>query len=169
MGRHIDTTRETTELPDAEVCAILSNERRRAVLAVLLEADADQFALRDLAEQVAYREADKEASTDHQQSVYVSLHQTHLPKLDDHNIVKYDDDRKIVSLSDTDNPVIDRLTEQDGDPVSLTVALGGTGALGLGVLGLAVLNPVECQWLLTGLYVAMAAIIGWLVTIRQLL
>ena len=38
------------------------------------------------------------APKDVRQSVYNSLHQTHLPKLDDLDIVDYDDDRKTIEL-----------------------------------------------------------------------
>jgi hypothetical protein len=57
--------------------------------------------VRDLAEEVAIRETGEDPPPKNKrQSVYVSLHQTHLPKLDDLGILEYDDDSKTVTLAD---------------------------------------------------------------------
>lgn len=59
-----------------------------------------RVSLRDLSERIAERESDQTpAPRDVRRSVYVSLQQTHLPKLDELGIVSYDDDEQVVSLA----------------------------------------------------------------------
>ena len=65
------------------------------MLRYLREADG-QVRLRDLAEQIAAWEQETsidDLSSDERQRVYISLYQSHLPKLDTHGIVDYDKDR----------------------------------------------------------------------------
>lgn len=77
---------------------VLRNDRRRRVIQYL-KRRLEPVSLRDLSERVAELETDKSpAPRDIRQSVYNSLHQTHLPKLDDIGIVDYDRDRKTVAL-----------------------------------------------------------------------
>lgn len=80
---------------------ILRNTRRRAVLFYLKYHDTP-VEMRDLTREIAAWEFDKEAdsvSSEERERVYVSLHQTHLPTLDEKNIITYDKDRKTI---DTD-------------------------------------------------------------------
>jgi hypothetical protein len=90
----------TTEykLGEEQIHDILSNERRKRTLAYL-KREQDTVELRTLAESIAEAESgESPPPTGLRQSVYNSLHQTHLPKLDDLDIIKYDKDRKTVSL-----------------------------------------------------------------------
>jgi len=90
-----DDTLETGQIHD-----ILRNDRRRLAIKCLRER-GDSMSVRDLSEQVAARETgESPAPRDKRRSVYVSLHQTHLPKLDDLGIVEYDTDAKEVTLRD---------------------------------------------------------------------
>lgn len=58
-----------------------------------------QTCLRDVVEWIATIESDESPPPKNvRNSVYVSLHQTHLPKLDDAGIVDYDSDRKTIVL-----------------------------------------------------------------------
>lgn len=58
-----------------------------------------QTSLRDVVEWIATVEADESPPPKNvRNSVYVSLHQTHLPKLDDAGIIDYDKDRKTIVL-----------------------------------------------------------------------
>lgn len=80
---------------------ILSNFRRRYVIYYLKEVDRE-VSLRELATQIAARENEvsPESITDEErQRVYISLYQTHLPKLEEHDIVDYDEDRRMVRLT----------------------------------------------------------------------
>jgi len=81
-------TEETESLDAGQIHDILRNDRRRLAIKCLRERGGS-MSVRDLSEEVATR-----------QSVYNSLHQTHLPKLDELRIVDYDTDTKEVSLLD---------------------------------------------------------------------
>lgn len=83
-----------------EAFHLLQNARRRAVLRYLLaRPDADRFVMRDVTEAVAAWEHDTSVgalTSDERQRVYISLYQSHLPKLDEHGVVAYDQSRGIV-------------------------------------------------------------------------
>jgi hypothetical protein len=81
---------------------MLSNQRRRCVL-YYLNRNPEPVTLRDLAERIAAWENDVEvADLDYKQRkrVYTSLHQTHLPKLDEAGIVDYDRSEGTITLAD---------------------------------------------------------------------
>lgn len=83
-------------LPEADIHDVLRNDRRRMVIELLGEAD-DPVTARELSEAIAAREADEDPPPRKvRQSVYISLQQTHLPKLEDLGIVAYDDNTKEV-------------------------------------------------------------------------
>ncbi|MEF8778054.1 MAG: hypothetical protein V5A36_03990 [Natronomonas sp.] len=92
-------TGETT-LDEGTIHEVLQNDRRRLVIEALRDENGSAE-VRDLAETIAAREAGAEPPpTNKRQSVYVSLHQTHLPKLDSLDIVAYDLDDREVELLD---------------------------------------------------------------------
>lgn len=89
------------ELDPGEIHDVLRNDRRRLALRCLQQAEGNELPVRDLSEQVASLETGEDpAPRNIRQSVYVSLHQTHLPKLDKLDIVEYDADAKVVALGD---------------------------------------------------------------------
>ena len=93
-------TTERADLDAGEIHDILRNDRRRLAIKCLREQDGP-LSVRDLSEEVATRETgESPAPRDKRRSVYVSLHQTHLPKLDELGIVDYDTDEKEVHLRD---------------------------------------------------------------------
>ena len=86
------------ELTADEVYDLLSNQRRRFVLYHL--ANAGETSLRDLSRLVAAWEndVDEEAVTSVQRKrVYTALHQTHLMRLDSHDVIEYDQSRGTVA------------------------------------------------------------------------
>ncbi len=84
-------------LPAATAHDVLRNDRRRAVIEYLR--GTTTTTLRDLSEAIAVAESgESPAPTKLRESVYNSLHQTHLPKLDDLGLVEYDKNRKTVAL-----------------------------------------------------------------------
>ena len=88
-----------TNLDPSDIHDVLRNERRRLVIERLREREGTET-VRDLSEHIASVESGEEpAPRNIRQSVYVSLHQTHLPKLDELGIVDYDSDAKDVSLA----------------------------------------------------------------------
>ena len=84
---------------DAEVAhGILQNRRRRRVIEQINRVRGE-VTVRDLAERIAEEEAtDPSNQSDVRRSVYNSLHQHHLPKLDEANVIEYDKDRKTVEI-----------------------------------------------------------------------
>jgi hypothetical protein len=87
-------------LDEGAIHDVLRNERRRFTLEQL-RANGNSLSVRELSEQVAALETGESPPPRNiRQSVYVSLHQTHLPKLDELGIVEYDADAKAVALTD---------------------------------------------------------------------
>jgi hypothetical protein len=87
----------TDQLDRAEIHDVLSNDRRLQVLELLT--DENPRDLRSLADDIAAVESgESPAPREVRQSVYVTLHQNHLPKLDDLDIVEYDDTSKVIEL-----------------------------------------------------------------------
>lgn len=87
-------------LSETTIHSILQNERRRYVLEYLWDEES-QTTLRDVVEWIATVESNESPPpTNVRNSVYVSLHQTHLPKLDDVGIIEYDTNRKTITLQE---------------------------------------------------------------------
>lgn len=85
-------------LGETEIHDILRNQRRRKVLDHMRESGG-KVELRGLAEHIAELESgESPPPSDVRESVYNSLHQTHLPKLDAEGVVEYDEQRKTISL-----------------------------------------------------------------------
>jgi len=81
--------------------SLLSNPRRRFILQHLNSID-ESIQLQDLAVEVAAweNETDPETLTDKQRKrLYVSLYQTHIPKLEEAGIVEYDGDSGEIRLT----------------------------------------------------------------------
>ena len=87
-----------TAIDEREIHDILRNWRRRKVIEEL-RASVSPTTLRDLSETLAEAESDQSPPPRNvRKSVYNSLHQTHLPKLDDAGVIEYDLERKTVTL-----------------------------------------------------------------------
>lgn len=87
-----------TDLSKDDVFHLLQNERRRQVLRYLRGVD-EPVEMRDVAEQVAAWEHDttvRQLTSTQRQRVYIALYQSHLPKLDDHGVIRYNQPRGIV-------------------------------------------------------------------------
>jgi hypothetical protein len=92
-------------LAESDVYHLLSNSRRREALEVLWDRP-QPVSVRDLAEHIAAAEScETPAPRPLRRSVYNALHQTHLPKLDEFDLVEYDADRKLVRPSAHTRPV----------------------------------------------------------------
>lgn len=108
VGRGNGTNEPT--LDEGEIHELLRNNRRRAVLRILHQ--TREAPARDIAEQIATEETGKSPpSRNDRQSVYISLIQTHLPKLDETGTINYDERAKHVTLG----PAIDQLAAYTGD------------------------------------------------------
>lgn len=86
-------------LDEGQIHDVLRNARRRLAITCLQDTEEGSLSLGELSERVAEMETgEAPAPRDKRQSVYVSLQQTHLPKLEKLGIVEYDSDQKTVSL-----------------------------------------------------------------------
>lgn len=80
------------DLSEDEIFDILCNRRRRQALHYLLQKETP-LTVRELSRQIAAWENDIEpehVSSDQRRRVYVALHQTHLPAMDDANVLDYE-------------------------------------------------------------------------------
>lgn len=158
---------EKPTLEEGEIHDILRNDRRREVIEFLFEHDR-RTTIRELSEHIAAIESGEDPPPRNvRQSVYVSLHQTHLPKLEGLGVVDYDTDSKDIELHDQAELVATYMGQTDGrepDPlVPIYVVLGGLGAL-LAAGGIAgdgsILGLTTGLWVLP-LFAAIAALAGY--------
>ena len=90
-----------SELSRDELFEVLGNRRRQYVLASLKHSENGEIDFSELVTRVAALENEVPADhveSDERKSVYVGLRQTHLPKMDEYNLVEYDRDRGTVTL-----------------------------------------------------------------------
>ncbi len=117
-------------LDRAEIHDVLSNDRRWRVLELL--GDEDPRDLRSLANDIAAAEfGESPAPRQARQSVYVTLHQNHLPKLHSLGIVQYDDTSKMVELDRRADEIDVYLEVVERDELSWTEYYLGVVVLGL--------------------------------------
>ncbi|RBI60995.1 hypothetical protein DMJ13_14770 [halophilic archaeon] len=127
-------------LDESEIHNVLRNERRRRTIEHLREIDGT-LTVDELAEHIATLETDESPPPRNvRKSVYVSLHQTHLPKLDDLGIVEYDQRSKELQLTDRAREVEVYMEVVPEHDVSWA-----TYYLGLGVLELVALVATELR------------------------
>lgn len=146
------------DISQSDVFDVLSNPRRRFVLYYLREID-DTVELNELAKAIAAWEnnTDESELTDQDRKrVYVSLYQTHIPKLTDVGLVEYDQDSGTVHLTDQTSVIDNYLTDSDVELPWQYLYLG------LSVVGTVVFTLV---WLEVGLFatVPLLAVGGLLV------
>ena len=138
-----DETVATADLSTDDIFHILQTKRRRDVLRYLQDTTGP-VQMRDLAEQVAAWEQEttvEALSSSERQRVYISLYQSHLPKLHEEGVVEYDKDRGIVERtpvasqfdSYVDAPLDDGTDGRDRNQWPMRY----TGAIALGVVVLA--------------------------------
>ncbi|APE95076.1 DUF7344 domain-containing protein [Halodesulfurarchaeum formicicum] len=99
---------DSAGLSTDQIFEILSSQRRRMVLYYLRQ-HGGSATMSDLADQIAAWENETEIdelTSQERKRVYVSLYQTHLPKLASTNLIDYDSDEGDVRLTD-------RATEMD--------------------------------------------------------
>lgn len=113
----------------------LANERRRACVRYLLDGSTD-VSVKELATYVARQVSDESPPSDSfQQSTYISLVQTHLPKLDDYGVIDYDADAKRVGVG----PALEEVSRYLGGGPSTEATTDRTVALGVSVATAAML------------------------------
>lgn len=138
---------DTQTLPQDTAFDLLSNARRRFVLRRLQASDGP-VELSDLAEELAAEENDvpsDELSAQQRKRTYVSLYQTHVPKLDEAGVVDYDSETGMIHAT----PHVAELARYFGEegrsvPWGILYAVVAGAGLLLSVLSLEVLplNPL---------------------------
>ena len=129
----------TERLSRDEVYDILSNARRRFVIYFLRDR-GESVELSELSDRVAAWENDVpvEELTDQQvKRVYVSLYQTHIPKLEETGIVEYDSDSGMVSLTQEVSTLDAYLPDEGGREVPWRAIYLGLAVVGLVAYGIA--------------------------------
>ncbi|WP_459349859.1 DUF7344 domain-containing protein [Natronomonas gomsonensis] len=103
---------KTRSFPESVVYEILANPRRRGTIRHLTDSAAGRtVSLRDLATAIATEETGQSPPPRScRESVYNSLYQTHLPKLDELGIIEYDHETRAVRVRDSARE-IDRYME----------------------------------------------------------
>ena len=132
------STERRRDLPKDVVFGLLSAERRRRVLR-LLDLNRGEATIGDLAEHIAAEENDidvAQLSSAQRKRVYVGLYQCHLPKMDDADVIDFDQARGTVELAECAGQLFPHLyldsTEEAGanEETEDSGVLGGPGRLG---------------------------------------
>jgi hypothetical protein len=135
---------EPAELPVDRVFELLKNQRRREVLRYLEDAEEETVSLSDLAEHIAAIENDttvQAISSSERKRFYVGLYQCHLPKMDDMNVVVFDQNRGTISLGPNAEQLEEFLDIGDEEGYPWPRYYAGLAAGGAGLYGLALVVP----------------------------
>lgn len=162
------------ELSQDVVFDILSSPRRRYVLYYLRDT-GEAMKLTDLAEQVAAWENDTEPEdiTDKERKrVYVSLYQTHIPRLEEAGIIAYDQDSGTVALANEASDIDQYLDSSNGEfswqVLYLAIATTGVILLGLATLDVAMFAEIS-ESLMAGVIILGFAITALVHSIARML
>lgn len=137
------------DLPLSTVFELLSNQRRLQILKYLSTAETAEVS--EIAEYIAAIENDvprDEVQTDERKRVFISLYQTHVPRLEDHGIVTYDRDEGVVSVKNPDlilrpfREVASGTGRRWSDYYLGVAAIGGLALIVLLASGIGVFTPV---------------------------
>lgn len=156
------STVDTPALEEGEIHSVLSNQRRRLVLKELRR-NGGESTLRELSEAIAAEETGESPPPRNiRDSVYASLHQTHLPKLDDLGIVEYDSNTKSVALTELARELVPYTTVMSSSGLPwyqhyLLLGLAAMAAVIASDLGVPVLAGVGPVVVATVFAVAMVA------------
>jgi len=111
-GHKKQLTDPAEEVGQSELHQILSNERRRRLIREIVENEDKELTVSELSERLAAQESGTEpAPRKVRHSVYVTLRQNHVPKLDDHDVVDFDGESKCIEPNER-TPVFYRLIDE---------------------------------------------------------
>lgn len=150
---------------------ILSNTRRRKVLSYLRQSDG-RATVQELAEEIAALENEvqvDELSREQRKRVYVSLYQTHLPKLEEAEIIDYDEEGGEIRLTDRADELNSYITQnpRSENPwrlhyFVLAVVSGLLFALAFaGVPGISLIPPVVLGTVVMAAFVISGIVHHW--------
>jgi hypothetical protein len=157
------TAAEAGRLTPDGVFELLSNHRRRMVL-YYLRTNGGSVDVQELATEIAAMENDvppDELTSQQRKRVYVSLYQTHLPKMAELNTVDYDKDAGVVRLAPRAADVDRYLTTEDGPSYPwrfhyLVLAVAGAVAVALLAVNAPGFGALSLSALGAGIFVAFA-------------
>jgi len=86
------------KLSETEIFELLAAPRRRAILRILVGWNGEGT-FGDLTNEIATGEHGADSDAGMRKSVYVSLYQTHVPRLAEAGVLTYDTERKTVTLT----------------------------------------------------------------------
>ena len=149
------------QLTPDEIFEVLSNHRRRMVLYYLRQ-HGGSSTVNELADQIASMENEvppEDLTSQQRKRVYVSLYQTHLPKLDDMNIINYDVEAGTVELTNQSTEMDAYLTSMRGAPYPwkrhyAALVILGVALLVLSAIDAPLIGAVSMTWLLGVILVA---------------
>lgn len=146
---------------------ILSNTRRRMVLYYLRQ-HGGSASVKELAEQIAALENEvdtEDLGRQQRKRVYVSLYQTHIPKLRDAGIIEYDDSEGTVWLTNRATEFDSYLTTTESNEpwrrYYLALALAGGVLLFSSSIGVPILAAIPIAGLGVGLALGFSALAGF--------
>lgn len=130
-------TSRSNPLEESEIFHILGNDRRRAIVQ-LLATDRERVDVSDVATQIAERESDATSVPNNlYKSVYVSLQQTHLPQLEEDDVIAYDPDAKTIQPGPHFEAVLGYVDGDAGEDRSVLIAHLVVCVLALGLITVA--------------------------------
>ena len=173
-GSDPSTSEGTDDQPEAQaeereplsldiVFEILRNERRRLVLHYLRDNDGEAT-LGQLAEHIAALENDTTVTALNAQQrkrVYVGLYQCHLPKMDDADVIDFNQSRGTIELRDTAER-LETYLDTDSDETQITdrhylsLAGGSVVAYVATLMAAGTLATTAVTFLVIGAFVALA-------------
>lgn len=96
---HVNVLKQP-QLSKSDIFGVLQNDRRRHVLEILHSKGSQS--VRSLSEEIARLESKTdEPKTNVRKSIYISLLQTHIPKMENLNVITYDREKDTVKLLPT--------------------------------------------------------------------
>jgi hypothetical protein len=128
------------ELPLDQTFEILKNSRRRETLRYL-KANGGETTLSEVAEHIAALENDttvRAITSAQRKRVYVGLYQCHLPKMDDTDVIDFDQNRGTIELGPNAaqlDPYLEDSEERSWHRVYLSVAAAGGVLFALAPVG----------------------------------
>lgn len=126
----------TDELNQTEVFELLGNDRRRHALHHLMTRD-EGADIGELSRQIAAWETGQtieQVTSQERRRVYVSLHQTHLPRLNKAGILNYEDTGDTIRLTDRGENLRVYMEVVEGNDIPWSVFYLGLSALGASLL-----------------------------------
>lgn len=164
-GESSPESEEGYELPLDEVFETLKNSRRRETLRYLRENDGETT-LSDVAEHIAALENDttvRAISSAQRKRVYVGLYQCHLPKMDDTDVIEFEQNRGTIELGPNAEqlyPYLEEPETREWHKLYMGIAAAGFGlfvAAQAGAASFGLTPTVVLIWLLGGITVSVVA------------